>query len=79
MEENASPSLVQITERKEYDDEKTSDLECVVYSVKRTIRRLPITFRICGRVCLSRPGFTWSDVRYPIGRFPTPGRAEWRA
>ena len=50
MEENAFPSLVQITERKEYDDEKTSELECVVYSAKRTIGSLAIAFRTRGRV-----------------------------
>ena len=35
-EENASLSLVQITEMKECDDGKTSELDCVVYSAKRT-------------------------------------------
>ena len=31
---------------KECDDEKTSELECVVYSAKRTIGSLLIAFRI---------------------------------
>jgi len=62
VEENASPSLVEITERKECDDEKMSELECVVYSAKRTMGSLPIAFRTCGRVCLSKLGFTWPDM-----------------
>ena len=27
---------------------------------------LSIAFRPCRRVCLSKLGFTWPDVRYPI-------------
>ena len=63
---------------KECDDEKTSELECVVCSAKRTIGSLQIAFRTCRRVFLSKPSFTWPHVRYPIGQFSTLGRAEWR-
>jgi len=47
VEENASSSLVQITERGECDGGKTSVLDYVVYCAKRTRRSVPIA---AGRV-----------------------------
>ena len=52
MEENASSSLVQITEREECDGGKTSVLDYVVYSAKRARGSVPIA---AGRVSF----FVW--------------------
>ena len=60
VEENASPLLVQITGRKECDDGKTRELDCILC---KTYEREPANcsrpgfILVWGRFCLKKPVF----------------------